>query len=64
MELDLAALSPLLVEYATKIGGALVCLVGAWTVAGWARRAVQRGLTKANFDPTGRLNPGRDAGAR
>jgi small conductance mechanosensitive channel len=52
MEFDLAALTPQLVDYATRLGGALIFLVGAWSVAGWSRRAVQGGLTKADFDPT------------
>lgn len=42
----------LAIEYVPRTVGALVFLFAAWIAAGWARRAVRRGLERADFDPT------------
>lgn len=52
MEFDLATYTPLLIDYGTKVVGAIVFLFGAWIVAGWCRRIVRRALERAHFDST------------
>lgn len=42
----------LLLTYGVRAAGALVFLLLAWFVAGWARRALRRGLGSTKFDPT------------
>lgn len=42
----------LLLTYGVRASGALVFLLLAWFVAGWARRALRRGLGSTKFDPT------------
>lgn len=42
----------LLLTYGVRAAGALVFLLLAWFVAGWARRALRRGLGRTKFDPT------------
>ena len=39
-------------QYALRVTGALLLLVVGWTVAGWAKRVVDRRLTKIEFDLT------------
>jgi len=52
MEFDLASFTPLIVQYATKLAGAVVFLLLAWIAAGWSRRIVRRALERASFDST------------
>lgn len=42
----IGSLSDLVVTYALDVLGAIVLLIGGWIVAGWARRAVKRGLDR------------------
>ncbi|CAN0548223.1 unnamed protein product [Laminaria digitata] len=43
---------PIVVEYGTRIVGVIVAIFIAFIIAGWARRVVLRGTSKANVDPT------------
>jgi small conductance mechanosensitive channel len=42
----------LLTTYAMRLAGLIVLLLIAWIIAGWTRRATQRGLERAQMDPT------------
>jgi len=48
----MAYISNLAVNYAGKVAGAIVVLVLAMIVSGWARSATVKALTRVNFDPT------------
>ena len=53
----------LIVTYALDVLGAVLLLIGGWMVAGWARRAVKRGLDRVdNMEAT--LKPFIASGAR
>ena len=51
-KIDPQKIMDLAMTYAPKVIGALVAFFVAWTVAGWARRLVQRNLEKREFDAT------------
>lgn len=51
-DLDPGTILRLVVPYALTVLGALVFLLVAWILAGWARRKVQRSLERSGFDPT------------
>lgn len=52
MEFNFETYTPLLIEYGTRVAGAIAFLLGAWIAAGWCRRIVRRALERARFDST------------
>lgn len=52
MQFDWQATAPLILDWAARVGGALLFVLTSWVAANWARRVVRRGLVHADFDPT------------
>lgn len=52
MSFEMERLGPMVIEWSVRLGGAILFVLLSWIVANWTRRAVRRGLERADFDAT------------